>query len=215
MKKILLLLALFGMLFTACEGGEPSISKIELSQQYVEVEFEPSSYTVQVTSPYSWDAVSKNSWIIIESKTGIAGTKELTFKVERNEEADIREGTIVIKNENYNLIAELYVIQKAPAPSITVGSEILKFPKLGGKQEVAITANVKYDVSSNADWVSCSKTNNGIEVTVPYNDVRDVRTAKITISNKEYSIFKEVNVEQNGINPGEDDFKPEDGEFNG
>ena len=111
MKKfLLLLLAMFGMFFTACERGD-GVEEIELSKQSIEVGFESNTYTVSVTSPCSWKAESNNEWIVVESKTGIAGTKELSFKVERNETKKEREGTIVVKNSDYNLISELYVIQ--------------------------------------------------------------------------------------------------------
>lgn len=113
MKRLLLLLGSIGMIFTACEdsGGNTSIPQIGLSQQIVEVEFIPYNYTVTVTSPYSWKAESDNEWIIVESETGIAGVEQLSFKVERNEGEKVRKGTIVIKNDNCNLYAELYVIQ--------------------------------------------------------------------------------------------------------
>ena len=98
MKKLLLLLTVAGMLAIACEGnggieeenGDVSIPKIELSQQSIEVDFEPNTYTVSVTSPYSWEAKSDNDWIIVKSKTGIAGTETLSFSIERNVEEEIR-----------------------------------------------------------------------------------------------------------------------------
>ena len=121
MKKLLLLLTVAGMLAIACEGnggieeengGNPSIPKIELSQQSIEVDFEPNTYTVSVTSPYSWKAESDNDWIIVKSKTGIAGTETLSFSIERNVEEEIRKGTITVTNSTYNLAAEFYVTQK-------------------------------------------------------------------------------------------------------
>ncbi|MBR2326781.1 MAG: BACON domain-containing protein [Alistipes sp.] len=72
---------------------EGYVPKIELAQQSIEVEFEPAEYEVAVTSPYSWEATSKNDWIIVDTPNGIAGTKMLKFSVVRNEEEDIREGT--------------------------------------------------------------------------------------------------------------------------
>ncbi len=120
------MLAAVGMVFTACEGngdieeenGDVSIPKIELSQQSIEVDFEPNTYTVSVTSPYSWEAKSDNDWIIVETKTGIAGTKELSFTVERNVEEEIRKGTITVMNSTYNLATEFYVTQKYGAKRV-------------------------------------------------------------------------------------------------
>ena len=126
MKKLFLLLALLSFVFTACQsggdveednGGTPSTPKIELAQQSIEVEFEPAEYEVAVTSPYSWEATAKNDWIKVVTETGIAGTKTLRFSVLRNKKMDIREGTIVVKNEDDDLVAELYVIQKAIEPN--------------------------------------------------------------------------------------------------
>ena len=120
MKKLLFLLATVGIIFTACQGGldneenggTPSTPKIELSQQSVEVDFESAQHSISITSPCSWEATAKNDWIKVITENGIAGTKELKFSVERNEVMESREGTLVIKNSDYNLVAELYVIQK-------------------------------------------------------------------------------------------------------
>ena len=210
MKKLFLLLAILGMVFTACEsggsveeenGGNATTLKIELSKQTVDVDFEVGSYSISVTSPYSWDAVSKNDWIIVNSKTGIAGTKELTFSVKRNEEEEIREGTIVIKNEDYNLIAELYVVQKSFTPSIVIEPEALSFTVEGGEQNIAVTANFEYEVSTSADWVSYKKTERGLTITVPnYTEVKE-RSAVVTISSKNYNISKTIKVAQGAFVP--------------
>ncbi len=211
MKKLLLLLTVAGMLAIACEGnggieeenGDVSIPKIELSQQSIEVDFEPNAYTISVTSPYSWEAVSKNSWIKIETKTGIAGTKELSFTVERNEKEKVREGTIVVINGVYNLATEFYVTQKAFSPEITFDKKELNFTVEGGEQSVKITANVEYEVSISADWVTYTKTENGITVSVPkYEEVKE-RTAEITISNEKYGVSKNVTVLQAGLSEEE------------
>ena len=55
MKKLILLLALIGIVLTSCENGNdvdenngtaPSVPQIELAQQIVEVEFEPNESAV-------------------------------------------------------------------------------------------------------------------------------------------------------------------------
>ena len=210
MKKLFLLLTLVGMIFTACESGgsveeengvnAPTL-KIELSKQTVDVDFETGSYSISVTSPYSWDAVSKNDWIIVNSKAGIAGTKELKFSVKRNEEEEIREGTIVIKNEDYNLIAELYVVQKSFTPSIVIEPEALSFTVEGGEQNIAITSNFEYEISTSADWVSYKKTEKGLTIIVPNNKEVEERSAVVTISSEKYKISKTIKVAQGAFVP--------------
>ena len=209
MKKLLLLLSAVGMIFTACEGGEgveednggnPSIPKIELSQQSVEVAFESAQHSVSVTSPYSWKATSKNDWIIVDTPNGIAGTKMLKFSVVRNEEEDIREGTIVVKNDDYNLIAELYITQKAFAPDeIIIEPESLTFTSEGGTQEVVITANFEYEFSTEADWLTIEKSEKGVNVSSFVTDILDNRIAKISILNEKYKVSKTITVTQKGV----------------
>ena len=210
MKKLFLLLTLVGMIFTACEsggsveeenGGNTPTLKIELSKQTVDVDFEVGSYSISVTSPYSWDAVSKNDWIIVNSKTGIAGTEELLFSVERNFEEKERKGTILITNSIYNLATELYVVQNAFEPEISIGAETLNFTVEGGRKEVAITANFEYEVSTSASWVTCSKNQKGITVSVPNYKEVDERRAEITIANKNYNISKTIKVAQGAFVP--------------
>ena len=175
--------------------------KLELSQQSVELEFEPNSYTVEVSSPYSWKAESDNDWIIVESKTGIAGVENLEFKVARNEEEEVRKGTIIVYNNINKLSAELYVIQKPFVTEFTVANESLTFAAESSAQEVAITANFEYEVDSSAEWFSCVKTENGLTVTVPdYVEVEE-RTAEITISKEKYNISKVIKVTQTAFVP--------------
>ena len=195
------------LLATACNGGlgddennpTPSIPKIELSQQTIDVDFEPNTYTISVTSPYYWKAESDNEWIVVKSEKGDAGTEKLSFTVERNENENERKGTIFIYNSPYNLVAELNVIQKAFEPEISIDTETLNFTFEGGKEEVAITANFEYEVAASADWITFTKTENGITVTVsPYEETTG-HSADIVISSEKYDISKTIKVTQTGL----------------
>ena len=181
---------------------EAWVPKIELAQQSIEVEFEPAEYEVGVTSPYSWEATTKNDWIVIESETGIAGEEVLRFSTKRNEEEKERKGTITLKNSDYNLVAELYVTQKAFVPDeLIIEPESLAFAVEGGTKEVAITANFEYEYSTNVDWLTIKKSEKGITVTVPNYVEVDERSAEITISSERYGISKTVKVTQGAFTP--------------
>lgn len=128
MKRLFLLLATFGLLATACESnqagdqngnGGGSSPKIELSKTKRCVASTSGEYAIMVTSPYQWEAVSKNNnWIIVESASGIAGSEELRFRVEANESNEVRKGTILVYNTSSNIIAELSVVQAAKGQSL-------------------------------------------------------------------------------------------------
>ena len=180
-----------------CQEGY--VPKIELVQQSVEVEFEPAEYEVVVTSPYSWEATTKNDWIVIESETGIAGEEVLRFSTKRNEEEKERKGTITLKNTDYNLVAELYVTQKAFVPAITIEPETLTFAVEGGTKEVAITANFEYEASANADWLTIENSEKGVNITATPNTKFEERNAEITISRDKYGISETISVTQKGI----------------
>ena len=203
MKKLSLLLAAIGLIFTACSNllgnedkNDAGKAQIELAQNRIDTDYEAGTYSATVTSPYSWRATSHNDWITVKTTTGIAGTKDLEFSVTRNEDLKVREGTIAIKNEDYNLVTELYVIQDAFSPKITVDTTHISFSADGGLQEVIISANCSYEVVTSAEWLSIEKVENKIEVTVAKSYATDVRSTEIVISNKMYNISEIVMVEQ-------------------
>ena len=178
---------------------EGFVPKIELAQQSIEVEFEPAEYEVGVTSPYSWEATTKNDWIVVESKTGIAGEEVLRFSTKHNEEEQERKGTITLKNTDYNLVAELYVIQKAGVTAITIEPKTLTFDYKGGTKEVAITANFEYEYSTNVDWLTIEKSEKGVNITATTNAKFEECTAEITISSEKYGISRAITIMQQGV----------------
>ena len=103
MRKLNCLLIAFAIFAVACENSfdEQSKNQITLSSKTIEVHFESNEHTINVTSPYSWIAESKNDWISLTCDNGIAGTEELRFVCDRNLEESERKGTIVIKNEDF------------------------------------------------------------------------------------------------------------------
>ena len=214
MKKLYyLLIVLMGVCIGACSNDDgvdnsqptpevPEPDKITLSQQTIEVGFEPDTYAVNVTSPYSWDAVSKNDWIVVDSPTGIAGTKQLSFSIARNEEEKVREGTIVVKNSDFNLITELYITQGAFVPSeLSVTPKTLNFSIAGGEKNITVTANFEHSATTDVDWLTITKTEDGYTITAPEYSEVDSRTAEVVISNEKYGISEVVNVTQSAFVP--------------
>lgn len=120
MKRLYyLLIVLMGVCMVACSNDEnmdndrePAVDKITLSKSVIEVGFEPDTYSVNVTSPYSWDAFSKSDWVEVVTKQGDAGVAELSFNITtRNMGLEKRIGSIVVINSEHNFVAELCIIQ--------------------------------------------------------------------------------------------------------
>ena len=208
MKKLYyLLIAIVGVCMVACGNDDgidnsqskpevPEPDKITLSQQTIEVGFESDTYSVNVTSPYSWDAVSKNDWIVVESPTGIAGTEQLSFSIARNEEEKVRKGIILLTNSTYNLAAEFYITQAAFVPEISITPKALNFSIAGGEECIAVTANFTHKAATDADWLSITKTEDGYTIKAYLNTETNERTTEVVISNEKYGISEIIQIAQ-------------------
>lgn len=204
MRKLNCLLIAFAIFAVACENSfdEQSKNQITLSSKTIEVHFESNEHTINVTSPYSWIAESKNDWISLTCDNGIAGTEELRFVCDRNLDELERKGTIVIKNEDFGLATELYVIQKAFMPELVVEQDkTLSFTERGGSDIIKVSSNFNYSVSDNASWISCDKVEEGVKVIASASDVTDERTAWVTIYSEKYNLTYEVEIIQTAFVP--------------
>ena len=183
------------------DNGGLNGSKIKLSTRQVEVNFEGMiEHKITVNSPCSWEAESKNDWLKVITKQGVAGAKELSFYANNNYDLEKREGTIIVTNRDYGYINELYVTQKGFIPYIKC-PETIAFDAKGGYQIISITANCSWDYSDNASWFSLSHTDNGLQVTASEYTSINERTAEITLSNSKYNIEKIIKVTQKAFEP--------------
>lgn len=91
--------------------------------------------------------------------------------------------------------------------SIIVSNDYLSVPSTsiqlsgdGSEQELTITANCKWNVSADVDWISLSPSsgnNNGsVTITASLNSTGADRTGTITIKNEKGSLEKKIRVTQ-------------------
>ena len=219
MKKILLILAMVGMVSVACTsdgvdeenngnqteqpgnggGNEDEIpaDKIVIKPSTIEVAAEASDYVVAISSPCSWRATTDNEWITIETKLGIDGKRELIFSVADYYEVEPREGKILVSNSDEGLSAELVVTQKALVPEWSIDVETLHFEANGGEQTIEIVANfVEYQATSEVDWITFEYQENGVVVKVATSYIDEERSAEITISKEKYDLSKTITIVQ-------------------
>ncbi len=81
-------------------------------------------------------------------------------------------------------------------PLLRVSVESLNFKAEGGSQEISIVANVAYNVTPTADWLSYEKTEKGIRVTAAASKESTTRSGSIIVWNSKYDVAKNVNVTQ-------------------
>jgi len=199
----------FWILFVACVmllvvgcGSDGDIGEdgqgesISVSQTHITVSSAQADYSINVISSCSWEATSKCSWIQLHTRSGIAGNEPLFFLVEPNLEVKERKGAVVVRNTDFNHIAEFYVTQKAFEPILEVSTQTMHFPSEGETKEVLVTTNIDYDVVTNVDWLTVTKTSSGITVVAKAQYTTKERSAEITLSNNQYELTKTIEVVQ-------------------
>ncbi len=209
MKKILLtILGVALIMASSCtesgiEDGAMNGNKIKLSATQVEVGFKgKTEFKVTVNSPCSWEAESKNDWLNVVTKQGVAGTKELLFYADDNYDLAKREGTIVVTNRDYGYINELYVTQKGFEPTLFVDKAKLNFNANGGSKTIYVRTNAsEYSVSESSSWLSCTKSDNKVTITALISDVTSERMAEIKIYLPDCDVSQTINVSQAAQNP--------------
>ena len=236
MKRFLLLLATVGLFAAACEksaqdvtndevgpgnnGGGTSHS-IELSCTDVVLSYENDEYEITVTSTCSWSATSTSGWIIINTKTGSAGSKQLSFSVKANESSSSRQGTIVIKSDEYNITQNLYVEQEAKGQDAgddedddnTGASHKIELSEItvnaaceGGNYSVTVASTCPWSVTNSPSWITVNtKTGTAgskqLSFSVKANESNSSREGTITLKNT-YNLTAQLSVVQAASDQG-------------
>lgn len=79
---------------------------------------------------------------------------------------------------------------------IVLDPSLLQFGSEGDEKQVAVTANVDYELLCEADWVSYRKSEIGVIVRVENNTLEQKRKALLVVCNREYEIYRSVTIEQ-------------------
>ena len=215
MKKLLLLLAVIGMTFTACtEGGglgeenngnpngQPTHS-LTVSLTDIDVDCKGGTKTIEIVSTCSWAAKSSEdwSWMQISSNGGRAGMSTVTLTISKNSALEERRATITICNTTHNLEQTIEVVQGANKPYITLDRRNINANPDGETVTVAVNSNVDYTVTSTADWCRSSISNGDkgyceFTITIDANTEDNVRSGCIEIKNAEYDCVAKISIEQ-------------------
>ena len=110
------------------------------------------SNQVLVNSNVNWSVSSESPWISV--KKNDIGTA-ITVELQSNEYANSRKGTIIIKG--VNLICTVSVTQAGASEQLQLNRTELSFPPHGGSDQVIVSANTDWSVSSDVTWISTEK----------------------------------------------------------
>jgi hypothetical protein len=150
-----------------------------------------------ITSNTSWTVSSDQSWCKVSSTSG-SNNGTITVNVDENTSTSARSATITVRAGDKS--ATVTVSQAAANIVLTVSPTELSFAQNGGSENVSITSNTNWTVSSSVSWCTVSPTsgsNNGtITVTVNANDTTSERSATITVKDTNSNVTREIVVTQ-------------------
>ena len=171
------------------------VPEINISPETLSFAYGGGTQNVSIVSNFKYEIYEDCEWISYESTE--SGIKVI---VETSDSMTNRTSEIVITNNKYEIQKVVNVEQSAFIPQITINPKSLIFPLQGGSQEINIEANFQYKITSDKEWLALSPTGKGLIATVSAYSETHKREAKITISNEEYNILKELDVSQSALN---------------
>ena len=193
------------------KGAEtpPPTPTLEVSKNNVSFSATGGNDSFTITSNTSWTVSSDQTWCTVSPTSGSNGAT-VTIKVDENKNTTSRSANITVKYGDKSVTVT--VSQAAADVQLSVAPTSLSFTENGGSEDITITCNSDWTVSSNQTWCTVSPasgSNNGkVTVTVIANDSTSERSTTITV--KSGNVTQEVSVTQaakaEDVNIGRDDY---------
>ena len=217
MKKLLLLLALVGMVAVGCTAnstdddqnppteqpgpsGDEDLSFTNNTNTAPTISHEGGTAKISFTASLSWSVSVYADWLSVSQDEGEAGNGSFVITAEPNTTAKERKGVVAIKLSN-NKSYEITVKQSFNADSddIEFINNTNTAPHMefgGGTVQIAFLAKTDWTVTCYADWLSTSKSSgaageNSFFITAASNPKEEERSGVVAIkskNNKSYEI---------------------------
>lgn len=217
MKKLLLLLALVGMVAYGCTDsstdddqnpptvqpgpiGDEDLSFTNNTNTAPSISHEGGTAKISFTAALSWSVSVYADWLSVSPDEGEAGSGSFVITAEPNTSAKERKGVVAIKLSNHKSY-EITVKQSFNADSddIEFINNTNTAPHMeygGGTVQIAFLAKTDWTVTCYADWLSTSKSSgsageNSFFITAVSNPKEEERSGVVAIkskNNKSYEI---------------------------
>lgn len=152
-------------------------------QVTVEFGWKASQQILNIPIPNSWNAAVSSDWISLSDYSG-TGEKQIMVSVTKNDDEDLRSGSIVFTSEGKTF--SINIIQSGQY--INIASTSGEFAAMGGDLILSISSSldvkelIEYQ-SEITDWVKIEKTKDGtFKIKVDFNPSINDRTALLKIS---------------------------------
>ncbi|MBQ3260691.1 MAG: leucine-rich repeat protein, partial [Alistipes sp.] len=189
MKKLFLLLAAAGMIFTACEnfGTEDSQQpylEFDGGEELLSLDFPSdgmSGEVVTFSANYDWSVTTSDEWIKVTPDSGKAGDEsQITISLDRNDTYDVRNGKITIYVQELSIEVP---ISQQPKNGLALSTTEVALPQSGGAFDITVLSNVDFEYEIKVDWISPAETRalaeNKVRFEAEANSTTDPRTGEI------------------------------------
>jgi len=189
MKKLFLLLAAAGMIFTACEnfGTEDSQQpylEFDGGEELLSLDFPSdgmSGEVVTFSANYDWSVTTSDEWIKVTPDSGKAGDEsQITISLDRNDTYDVRNGKITIYVQELSIEVP---ISQQPKNGLALSTTEVALPQSGGAFDITVLSNVNFEYEIKVDWISPAETRalaeNKVRFEAEANSTTDPRTGEI------------------------------------
>ena len=202
MKKAVLLIGAALLAFACAKPVDPELTIN--SQTDVAVSAAGETVTVEFTSNVPWNAsLSVSDWATISPASGEAGTSRIKVAVLKNDNTDERSATLTINaiGEEATKTATVKLTQ-GQKNSVVAPGDAIEIDYKDQDISVKLSANVEYNIVSNASWIKVVKTKAMTEYTASLHvdkNKGDARTGTLTVSGD--GVNAEITVKQGAFVP--------------
>ena len=190
-KKTLFFVGLFFLFALAgCnpEGGQADKDSAitNLGEEQYMFPSEGGDALISFKSLSNWSITSSEEWIFIGQQSGSAGFQDVEIVAETNETGNPRSALITVASSKDNGFSVL--VEQQCSNVFIISAEELRVGSEGGTVQFTVTANVEYEVTTDAEWVSVVSTkllaDNTVTLDVQANSDAG-RVAKISVKSCE------------------------------
>ena len=173
----------------------PKTFELTNAKQVIEIE-------VQKNVQYSVAIDDESSQWIKQGGTKALTTDNVTFTIEENTSYDNREGKIVFKQLDGNLI-ETVTVRQSQTNGLFITTPTYNLSNEAHSLSVEVKANVEFEVTSQANWIKYIETKalnaSTISLTVEANNTYDNRTGTILVKQVNGNLTGTITINQKQV----------------
>lgn len=173
----------------------PKTFELTNAKQVIEIE-------VQKNVQYSVAIDDESSQWIKQGGTKALTTDNVTFTIEENTSYDNREGKIVFKQLDGNLI-ETVTVRQSQTNGLFITTPTYNLSNEAHSLSVEVKANVEFEVTSQANWIKYIETKalnaSTISLTVEANNTYDNRTGTILVKQINGNLIGTITINQKQV----------------